>query len=138
MPLNIRFGLLLAIGAGLGFGVGFAVFFAVGDVGQAFEQFLGRAIMAFDNHVPAVAAMDLGVQHEAVAMGAIGAGLEVLVAYVTMHEGRFRRRHGVAAGTIGVFGHFLPARRTGRHGFSARRFFLLLATHRRERRRDHE
>ena len=49
--LYIRFGLGLAIGAGLGFGVGFAVLGAVSDGGQAFEQFFGRAIMAFDDLV---------------------------------------------------------------------------------------
>ena len=118
----------MAIGTGLGFGVGFGVLGAVGDFGQALEQSFGGAVMAFDDHVPAVAAMDLGVQHEAVALGAIGAGLEVFVTFIAMHQLRFARRYGIAAGTIGVFGHFLPARRTGRHRFGARRFILLLAT----------
>ena len=121
-------GLLLAIGASLGLGVGFAMLGAVGDVGQALEQLFGGAVMAFDDHVPAVAAMDLGFQHEAFALGAIGAGLEVLVACIAIHEFRFRRRYGVAAGTVGILGHLLSARRTGRHCFGARRFIFLLAT----------
>ena len=118
----------MAIGAGLGLGVGFGVLGAVGDFGQALEQSFGGAVMAFNDHVPAIAAMDLGVQHEPVALGAIGAGLEVLVTFVAMHEFRLRRRDGVAAGTIGVFRHLLSTRWTSGHRFDACRFILLLAT----------
>ena len=136
--IDTRFGLFWAIGAGLGLGVGFGVLGAVGDLGQAFEQLFGGAVMAFDDLGLTVSAMDFGVQHEAVAPGAIGAGLEVLVTFVAMYQLRLRRRYGVTAGTVGILGHLLSARRTSRHRFDARRLILLLATSNCEQRRDHQ